>query len=383
MYLLTYYLEDEAKFEHIRGAGANAMATDQATYGLVAYDRLVKGKTALYDYSDVDAGPAAPSGDEMFAALSLPAEITPNAAFNATISINNWDNDAGYKLIDLIVNIPESVSVTGVTASSRLEGGAISWNVEAESGKLRIVYFDANENASLIITGEEFPAELFTIGFKADSVADGSEVNVAISGMSVKLTSDSQDEASMVVVNTDNAKDSVNVVVGLSFSAKCLYTGDDVDLITSTKKAVAVAVTGITGGTKLTYKDDTNTIDFKYSAEISAKTGVATYVALVDASIPMENFVNENYFAIPGGKATTISFGDSNGDGAVNAQDALNTVDAWLRKGDDPTDAQIITMNVNGDSRINTFDALGIVEAFVNNSDYIVVTKAATITANQ
>ena len=381
--LLTYYLEDEAKFEHIRGAGANAMATDQATYGLVAYDRLVKEKTALYDYSDVDAGPAAPSNDEMFAALSLPAEITPNVAFNATISINNWDNDADYKLIDLIVNIPESVSVTGVTASSRLEGGAISWNVEAESGKLRIVYFDANENASLIITGEEFPAELFTIGFKADSVADGSEVNVAISGMSVKLTSDSQNEASMVVVNTDNAKDSVNVVVGLSFSAKCLYTGDDVDLIPSTKKAVAVAVTGINGGTKLTYKDGTNMIDFKYSAEISATTGVATYVALVDASIAMENFVNENYFTIPGGKATTISFGDSNGDGVVNAQDALNTVDAWLRKGDEPDDDQILTMNVNGDSRINTFDALGIVEAFVNKSDYIVVTKAATITTNQ
>ena len=40
-------------------------------------------------------------------------------------------------------------------------------------------------------------------------------------------------------------------------------------------------------------------------------------------------------------------------------------------------------MNVNGDSRINTYDALGIVEAFVNKTDYIVVTKAATITENQ
>ena len=29
------------------------MATDQSCYGLVAYDRFVKGKTALYDYSDV------------------------------------------------------------------------------------------------------------------------------------------------------------------------------------------------------------------------------------------------------------------------------------------------------------------------------------------
>ena len=58
-------------------------------------------------------------------------------------------------------------------------------------------------------------------------------------------------------------------------------------------------------------------------------------------------------------------------------------MDAWLRKGDAPTDDQILTMNVNGDSRINTFDALGIVEKFVDGSDLAVITKAATITTNQ
>ena len=380
--LLAHYLPDSATFQHIIGAGSNAMATDQSCYALVAYDRFLDSKSALFDYSDVTFD-AAPESDEMTATLGLPAEINPGSDFNGVISINKWDSEAGYKLIDLIVNVPEGVAVTNVTASNRLSGGEVVWNLEEETGKLRVVYFDANENTTLTITGEEFPAELFTVSFKAESVSAGSKLDIAISGMSVKLNSDSEDEASMVVVNTDNAKDSVNVVVGLSFSAKCLYQGDDVDLIPSTKKAVAVAVTGINSGTKLTYKDDTNTIDFKYSAEISAKTGVATYVALVDASIPMENFVNENYFTIPGGNATAISFGDTNGDGVINAQDALNVTNTWLRKGDEPTDDQILTMNVNGDSRINTFDALGIVEAFVNKSDYIVVTKAATITTNQ
>ena len=380
--LLAHYLPDSATFQHIIGAGSNAMATDQSCYALVAYDRFLNSKSALFDYSDVTFD-AAPESDEMTATLGLPAEINPGSDFNGVISINKWDNEAGYKLIDLIVNVPEGVAVTNVTASNRLSGGEVVWNLEEETGKLRVVYFDANENTTLTITGAEFPAELFAVSFKAESVSAGSKLDIAISGMSVKLTSNSEDETSMVVVNTDNAKNSVNVVVGLSFSAKCLYQGDDVDLIPSTKKAVAVAVTGINGGTKLTYKDDTNTIDFKYSAEISAKTGVATYVALVDASIPMENFVNENYFTIPGGNATAISFGDTNGDGVVNAQDALNVTNTWLRKGDEPTDDQILTMNVNGDSRINTFDALGIVEAFVNKSDYIVVTKAATITTNQ
>jgi hypothetical protein len=77
-----------------------------------------------------------------------------------------------------------------------------------------------------------------------------------------------------------------------------------------------------------------------------------------------------------------IAFGDANGDGVINAQDALAVVDAWLRKGDAPTADQILTMNVSSDSRINTFDALGIVEKFVDGSDFGVVTKAATVTTN-
>ena len=175
----------------------------------------------------------------------------------------------------------------------------------------------------------------------------------------------------------------MTVVEGISFSAVCLYTGDDVDLIPATKKAVAVAVTGISGGTRLSYNDGTHAVEFKYSAEISEKTGVSTYVALVDAGIPMEHFVNDLYFTIPGGNAPAITFGDSNGDGILNAQDALAAVDAWLRKGETPDEDGILTMNVNGDSRINTFDALGIVEKFVSGSEYGVVTKAATITTNR
>lgn len=382
--LLAHYLEDEARFQHIIGDGANGMATDQGSYALVAYDRLVNGKTSLYDYSDVIFDEPVPSGDEMVATLGLPGEINPGAAFNATVSINKWDNEAGYKLIDLIVNIPEGVSVTGVTASNRLEGGAISWNVEEETNKLRIVYFDANENTDLTITGEAFPAELLTISLKADSVAAGSKVNVAISGMSVKLTSDSADEASMEVVKTDTAKDTTDVVVGISFSAKCLYTGDDVDIIPSTKKAVAVAITGIAKGARLTFKDGETEIIFQYSKEITEKTGVSTYVALVDAEIDMAKFIDEKNFNIAAvSEENAITFGDTNGDGVVNAEDALAAVNTWLRVGEEPTDIQILTMNVNGDSRINTYDALGIVEAFVNKTDYIVVTKAATITENQ
>ena len=381
--LLAHYLADSATFQHIIGAGSNTMATDQSCYALVAYDRFVKGKTALYDYSDVTFESATPSGDEVVATLGLPAEINPGAAFNGVISINKWDNEAGYKLIDLIVNVPAGVSVTGVTAGDRLSGGEISWNLEADTGKLRVVYFDANENSTLTVSGEEFPAELFTIAFKADTATGGSKLSTAISGMSVKLTSDSADEEAMIVVNTDTAKGTVDVVVGISFSAVCLYEGDDVDIIPSTKKAVAVAITGIAKGSKLTFKDGETEIVFQYSKQVTEKTGVSTYVAIVDATIDMAKFIDANNFTIGAVSEDAITFGDINGDGEINAQDALAAVDTWLRKGEEPTDIQILTMNVNGDSRINTFDALGIVEAFVNGTEYGVVTKAATITTKQ
>ena len=386
--LLTYYLEDEAKFEHGRGAGANAMATDQATYALVAYDRLVGGKKALYDYSDVTFEEDTVVLGKPTATLGLPAQITDDVGktFNAVITLDQWDNAAGYKLIDLIVNVPQGLSVTGVTAGSRLNGGEVSYHLD-EEGKLRVVYFDANNHSDITVVGNAegnaFPAQFFTITFQVDAANAGEQKAISIGGMSVKLTSDSSDENAMVIVDTATAAGNVAVVKGISYSAICLYIGDNIDLIPSTKKAVAVSVVGIESATKLTYNDGTNQYVFKYSTEISAKTGIATYVALVDASIDMAQFANKLNFTLTDDAANQITFGDTNGDGVVNAQDALNTVDAWLRKGDAPTDDQILIMNVNGDSRINTFDALGIVEKFVDGSDLGVVTKAATITTNQ
>ena len=152
--LLTYYLEDEAKFEHGRGAGANAMATDQATYALVAYDRLVGGKTALYDYSDVTFEEDNIIAGKPTATLGLPAQITDDvgATFNAVITLDQWDNTAGYKLIDFILNVPEGLRVTGVTAGSRLSGGEVSYHLDID-GKLRVVYFDATNHSDITVLG--------------------------------------------------------------------------------------------------------------------------------------------------------------------------------------------------------------------------------------
>ena len=383
--LLDHYLEDDALFEHVANSGSDLMATEQASYALVAYKRFMNSKTALYDMSDVTFE----GKDEVVvgkpkATLGLPAQITDDIGktFNATISLDQWDNTAGYKLIDFIVDVPEGLSVTAVTAGNRLGGGTVNYNLEADTGKLRVVYFDANNHESLTVSGNAYPALFFTVTFKVDAANEGDKLGVNISGMSIKLNSDSTDENAMIIVDTANATGSIDVVKGISYSAVCLYTGDDVDLIPSTKKAVAVSVVGIENATKLTYNDGTNEYEFKYSAEISEKTGVATYVALVDASIDMTQFVTKANFTFTDDTASEITFGDSNGDGVINAQDALAAVDTWLRKTDAPNDDEILALNVNSDSRINTFDALGIVEAFVDDSEYLIVTKAATLSTN-
>ena len=382
--LLSYYVEEDAMFAH-QGAVSNAMATDQACYALVAYNRLVNGKNALYDMSDVTFDEKAEIVlGEPKAELGLPSEITDDIGktFNAVITIDQWDNNVGYKLIDFVMNIPEGLSVTEVTAGSRLNGGTVNYNLEAEIGKLRVAYFDANNHSDITMNGTSFPAEVFTVTFRVDSVNAGDKLNMGINGMSIKLTSDSADENSMVEVDVTSATGSIDVVKGISYSAVCLYVGDDVDLIPSSKMAVAVAVVGIETNAKLTYNDGTNAYEFKYSAEISAKTGVATYVAIVDSSIDMAQFVNKANFTMAEENADEITFGDTNGDGVINAQDALGAVDTWLRKTDAPTDDEILALNVNGDSRINTFDALGIVEAFVDGSEYIVITEAAILATN-
>ena len=397
--LLAHYLEDQAEFQHIIGAGANNMATDQSCYGLVAYDRFVNGKTGLYDYSDVTfekaegnnpETPIIPTVSDMTLTVGLPERVEGKAGttFNAVLSINKWDNEAEYKLIDFIATVPTGLEVTSVTAGSNLTGGEVSYWLEGNANKLRVVYMDTNSHSNLTMKGESFPTELFTIGFKVKenvvAAKDGStkQFDISIDGMSVKLSSDSSDPNAMIVVDTDKAYGSVAIVTGVTYSAMCLYTGDDIDLIPSTKKAVVVAVTGIKESSKLTFNDDKNTIEFKYNPEITGKTGIDSYIALVDASVTMDSFLIEENYTLETGEPEKLNFGDSNADNVVNAQDALAAVNFWIRKGEAPSDDHILSLNVNGDSRLNTFDALGIVEMFVNDVEYTVLTKAATLATN-
>lgn len=378
--LLTFYNSDNRTFSHIAGDGGNGMATDQATYALVAYNRLMNNKTSLYDMSDVDFTKNTTPIEHLTATLGLPQEISnkQGTEFNAVVNIDGWNNSANYKLMDCIVDIPDGLSVTNVTIGDRVSGGQASWHLEESTGKLRIVYFDPEKNQSINISGTDFPAEFFVISFKSTEKLTAEELEIAVTGMSMKFSSDSASDVAIEVVDTENASGIVNIVNELSFSACVLYQGDGVDLIPENKMAVCVAVANLDENSALTYSDGKNTYDFMYSDAITNKTGIMSYVSLVDSSIKLENFINSDNFTIGDKSGEALTFGDANSDGVINAQDALNSVNAWLRKTDAPTDTEILRLNVNSDTRINTFDALGIVEYFVHGNEYIIVNKAAT-----
>lgn len=386
--LMTFYNADTKNFSHVIGDGGNAMATDQASYALAAYSRFAAGKTSLYDMTDVPSQDGEPVSDKLEAVLTLPAEVSgkKDTSFNAIVGINGWKNDAGYKLMDCIVTVPEQLDVASVTMGEGVSGGQLSYNLERSTGKLRVVYFDPQGSDSLKISGTDFPAELFTVKFRVNTNIDSSKIpyfDIAVTGMSLKFSSDPSEEGSMSIVDTSKAYGSVSVEDGISFSAICLYKGDGVDLIPESKMAVAISVTNLDDPRELIFNGAAGSVNFLYSPAISSKTGVLCYTAVVDSSISLGEFVNaDNYTVAEAANAQSVIFGDVTGDGTINAQDALASVDLWLRKSGDPDNGKILRANVNGDSRINTYDALGIVETFVNGTTCKVVNKAVMLGGN-
>lgn len=378
--LLNFYNEEEARFHHVLDGATDAMATDQACYALISYKRFVDGKNSLYDMTDVEI----PENKGMAATISLPENIENSAGttFNAIVNLSNWDSEAGYKLMDCILNIPDSLTVTGVTMGSRVGGGQVSYNFKESTGELRIVYFDPQTGNDITVSGKDNPCEYMTIGLEVKEKIDVSVIDtlmISISGMSFKKNSDSTADDSMTVVDTSKASDSVSVVRSISYSVMTLYTGDGVDIIPTNKTAVAIAVTGISEQAKITFTNGNVSYSPKYNAAISEKTGVSTYVCMISSDDTLEDFVDKSNYTVSTDAAENMTFGDSNNDGIVNAQDALASVNKWLRKGDEPTDDEVLTLNVNADARLNTYDVLGIVEHFVNGDEFAVVTKAASL----
>ena len=84
--LLRYYDETTGGFKHETDGTVNQMSSEQAAYGLVAYDRYKTGKTALYDMSDVEIKSNAPeSADEADKAAAAAVDAKIDAIGTVTL----------------------------------------------------------------------------------------------------------------------------------------------------------------------------------------------------------------------------------------------------------------------------------------------------------
>ena len=358
------YQTNDGGFEHIKGNGTNGMATDQATYALVAYKRFVEGKSKLYDMSDVlhnkDESITIPVANQVL--LSGPDKISSkkDTEFNVVVKSGEWP-DGEFKLLDAVIDIPSSVSIEGIEVSKNLTGGKVDFNVDSDN-KLRVVYTNTNlDNISLK------EGDLMTLKCKLkQDIKD----NLTFKINEFNLKSDSQNTVKM---NVSNANANIEIADKEIVSIKTLYQGDGSDLIDSNKKAVAISLLNVEENQEILFKDD---VKLYYSEEFTSRLSNTTYVALVDSSISEEDLNNiDNYKISKDNESEAILFGDADDNQIINAQDALNNLSTWLRKSKAPNDKGIMVMNVTGDSKIDTSDALSVVEKYIKGEDFLVISK--------
>ena len=113
--LLTYYDSTTGGFKHMLSGNVDMMATEQAAYALVAYDRYVNGQTSLYDMSDVSGGDFDPTVTDN-AAIAAAKLVVENAFADATVTQTEVDNneDATLAKVNAILN---GLSLNGVMAT--------------------------------------------------------------------------------------------------------------------------------------------------------------------------------------------------------------------------------------------------------------------------
>ena len=380
------YQTNDGGFEHIKGKGTNGMATDQATYALVAYKRFVEGKTKLYDMSDVVKDVQDLKENEV--KLEVPSKISgeKGTEFKITLRAGDWLND-NIKLLDSIIDIPSSVSIEKVEASKNLTGGDMYFGVDSDN-KLRIAYtntdlspisFEAGDLMTLTCKLKEDLKNTRsenTLTFKVNEVnlKDSSENSTKLNILNDTITIEIGDASNDGEQNPDVPEDAPDQNPEIKLvSVKDLYQGDGTDLIPDNKKAIAISLLNVEGNKEISFKDD---VKLYYSQELTNKLSNTTYVALVDTSISQEELNNiNNYKVNKENQSETVVFGNTNNDEILNAQDALNILSTWTRKSDAPNDKGIISMNVTADSKIDTSDALAILERYIENKEFLILSK--------
>ncbi|MDE6539295.1 MAG: hypothetical protein K2K66_03820 [Ruminococcus sp.] len=330
--ILEFYNPDFHNFSHITGDGGNAMATDQATYALIAYKRFVDGRNSLYDMSDAPDKDNSENPDNN----KLPDSDSEadnkdnvdddNTKFNEDFQNDNNNNDNNEQVIVVDTSVQQTFSTTSMQTT------CINTSIQQ------------------------------TVG--------------TTTGTTTMATTTSYQTATDSTITTETTTATTSVPEKITFSVVCLYKGDDMDIISSSEMAVAIAVKNAEQNVMITYDDGKHTAEFLYNEDVSEKLGFYVYTALIDSDMDMNKFTESNNYIINKSlSGEKILFGDTNGDGIINAQDALDSVNVWLGKKELDNRRKILNYNVKPDGRINNLDALEIVDFFVNGTDFTINDK--------
>lgn len=216
----------------------------------------------------------------------------------------------------------------------------------------------------MIIADTELPLTIATITFNANR---NLPADTAIPIQVGRFETKSEDGESHPI-RFDSAV--TTLVVGIEIIepyASELYIGNDANLISSSKKAISVSFPGKLSASSAILGE--SSLYYNPQRSIGNTT---TYVGLVDSDAA----IDPTQVEFSDSNEAELIFGDTNCDGTIDAQDALNILHAWLLNSDEPLDdEQILRMNVTPDSGIDTDDVLAVVDYFINNRNLEVVMK--------
>lgn len=295
--------------------------------------------------------------------------------FNVQVRTNKLEKDA--KLLEFTMDLPSMFEVKDVTVNSNVTGGNLLWNVEeTESGNvLRGTYANLT-NYESIRTTETEAFDLFQVRLVLKEVQEvGSKVVLVLRTLNQYLDSENSIE---YADGTQSAEVGFVGAEKIGVKVTELYIGDGSDIIPDGMKAIKAEFTGLvenfTGSIVFASGEDKEPL--YYSEEFSVKSGKPVYVFTVDSSITTESLMDAENYTINTETGETVTFGDTNNDGYIDAQDALEQVSLWLRKTTtEITSKLVLTYNVNADAKINNADVLTIVEYFIKDKAWPVLSK--------
>ncbi|HBA49734.1 MAG TPA: hypothetical protein DCZ91_18450 [Lachnospiraceae bacterium] len=295
-----------------------------------------------------------------------------------------------YRALNGVIRIPAGFEFVEMEATENLKGGSLnSTDTVGEDGILRFAYLktDAVSGEATTISQNNGDDPVFNLKLSLkETLEPGSRHEVVMENFTAVSSSEGEagDPNSYENASFDVTKAAAGITVStavkpeeITAQATELYQGSGLDLIPENKKAVSVVFTNVAENADILFGE----AQLYYSPERSERTGQVVYVGLVDAEVEIFSMnadsteAAEAVYTISTTGRQEIQFGETNEDGIVNAADALNVLNGWLRNREVTADKDILRMNVTADGQIDTSDVLGIVDNFVNGKGFAIVNQ--------